>query len=155
MKTRIILRSDLPTLGRVGEVVEVSSGFARNYLLPRGLAYPYSGEGLRRVEKDRKAAEIRRAAQMEEFESLAENLRSVQLTFEERASEEGHLFGSVNVHRIFEALQEKGFSLGERAIRLEDPLRNVGEYDVPVHLHDDLVVPLKVWVVAREEKQAS
>jgi len=155
MKARIILRRDLPTLGRVGEVVEVSSGFARNFLLPRELAYPYSGEGLRRVEKDRQAAAIRRAAEREEFETLAEKLRAVQLTFEERASGEGHLFGSVNAHRIFEALQGKGFSLSERSIRLEEPLRSIGEYDVPVHLHDDLVVPLKVWVVVREEKPAS
>ena len=151
MKTRVILRQDIPSLGMVGDVVEVAAGHARNYLLPRHLAFPYSEDAMRRVEKDRKIAEERRQALMAEFEVLSAKLSGVQLTFEEKVSEEGHLYGSVSAARIGQALAEQGLDIPERHIRLAEPIREVGEFEVPIHVHGDLETHIKVWVVAGQE----
>lgn len=148
MKTRVILREDVSALGATGDVVEVAPGYARNHLIPLGLAYPYSADAMKRVELDRERAAERRAALLQELEGLAERLRGVQLTFEERASEEGHLFGSVSASRIAEALQAQGLDVAERDVRLAEPIRQRGEYEVVVHVHADLEVKVKVWVVA-------
>jgi large subunit ribosomal protein L9 len=148
MKTRVILREDIASLGHVGDAVEVSSGFARNYLLPLGKAYPYNADALQRVEKDRKLAEERRMAERKEHEAVAARLAEVQLTFEEKVSEEGHLYGSVSAHRIAESLAGMGLPVEDRQVRLAEPLREVGEFEVVIHVHGDVEAPIKVWVVA-------
>lgn len=148
MKTRLILREDMPTLGHVGDVIEVSVGYARNFLIPSGKAYPFSDDGLLRIEKARIESEEQRAALAEEHSALAKRLDGVQLTFEERAGEEGKLFGAVNAKRINEGLAEQGFELNENQVRLAEPIRTVGEYEVPIHVHGELSAAIKVWVVA-------
>lgn len=154
MKTRVILRDDIPALGDVGDVVEVSPGYARNHLIPLGLAYAHNADAVKRVDKDRKAAAERRAAIAQEFEALNARLGTVQLTFEEKVSEEGHLYGSVNAARIAAALKEQGLNVVERNVRLAEPIRKVGEYQVPVHIHGDLEAMVKVWVVALKPAEA-
>ncbi|MBC8328525.1 MAG: 50S ribosomal protein L9 [Planctomycetes bacterium] len=154
MKTRVILRADIASLGHVGEAVEVSAGFARNHLFPLGMAYPYSADALQRVEKDRKVADLRRVEEMKEHVAIAARLAEVQLTFEEKVSEEGHLYGSVSSHRIAEALQEQGLTISDRQIRLPEPLREIGEFEVTVHVFGELEAPIKVWVVAAAEAPA-
>lgn len=148
MKTRVILREDIPAVGLVGEAVEVASGYARNFLFPLGKAYPYSADALQRVEKDRKLAEERRLAELKEHQAVAARLAEVQLTFEEKVSEEGHLYGSVSAHRIAEALQGQGLAIEDRQVRLAEPLREVGEFEVTVHVHGEVEATIKVWVVA-------
>lgn len=148
MKTRVILRDDIPALGEVGDVVEVQPGFARNHLIPLGLAFPFSEDAVGRVRKDRQLALQRRAAIQAEYEALNARLGSVQLTFEEKASEEGSLYGSVNAARIAASLVQQGLNVSERSVRLAEPIRQVGEYEVPVHIHGDLEAVVKVWVVA-------
>ncbi len=148
MKTRVILREDIASLGHVGEAVEVNAGFARNHLFPLGKAYPYSADALQRVEKDRKVAEERRLAERKEHEAVAARLADVQLTFEEKVSDEGHLYGSVSSHRIAEALQGQGLPIEDRQVRLAEPLREVGEFEVTIHIHGEVEAPIKVWVVA-------
>ncbi len=148
MNTRVILRQDIPSLGHTGDAVEVRPGYARNYLFPKGLAYPYSEDSLLRVEKDRILAAEKRAAQDAEFSAVAERISSVQLTFEEKVSPEGHLYGSVSAARIAEALGAQGFEIEERQIRLAEPLRQIGEFTVPVHVHGELEAQVKVWVVS-------
>lgn len=152
-KTRMILREDIPTLGHVGDVVEVTTGYARNFLVPTGKAYPYSAEGMRRIENARVEAEKEREALAKQFQALNERLDGVELTFEERASEEGKLFGAVTAKRIADGLVDKGLDLAENQVRLAEPIRNVGEYVVPIHVHGDLNTEIKVWVVAEATEE--
>ncbi|RMH03444.1 MAG: 50S ribosomal protein L9 [Planctomycetota bacterium] len=155
MKTRLILREDIPSLGHVGDTVEVEAGYARNYLLPLGKAYLHCADAEQRVAKARKAAEERRLAERKEHEALAARLAGVQLTFEEKVSEEGHLYGSVTAHRIAEALREQGLPIEDRQIRLAEPLRSIGETEVVIHVHGEVEAAIKVWVVAAQSEDAA
>ncbi|MDP6849894.1 MAG: 50S ribosomal protein L9 [Planctomycetota bacterium] len=154
MKTKVILRQDIPALGHVGDTVEVSAGYARNFLLPREMAYPWSSDATLRVEKDRVIAQEKRDALEAEFSQLTQRVGDVQLTYEEMVSLEGHLYGSVNAHRIAETLQEQGLNIEERNVRLPEPIRVAGEYEVPIHIHGDLETKIKVWVVAVQDPDA-
>lgn len=147
MKTRLILNEDIPTLGNTGDVVTVSVGYARNYLLPKRLALPYSDDAVRRIDKRRKEAEAKRIALRGDMEVVAKRLAELQVTFEEKASEEGHLYGAVTARRLAERLSEAGFSVPENHVRLAEPIRQVGEYAVPIHVHSDIKAAVKVWVV--------
>lgn len=155
MKTRLILKEDIPGLGLTGDEVEVAPGYARNYLLPQGLALPWSEDAVRRIEKRRREAEARRAAMRQDMEALAERLAEVQLTFEEKASEEGRLYGSVTARRIADELSAQGFELSDGQVRLAEPIRTVGEYEVPIHLHAEVDSAIKVWVVSTEPVAAA
>ena len=148
MKSKVILRKDIPALGNTGDLIEVAAGYARNYLVPSGLAFSYSEDANLRVEKDRQVAVQYRAELEAEYASLAARVGDVQLTFDEKVSAEGHLYGSVNIPRIREMLASQGLDLEERNIRLPEPIRSPGEYEVPIHIHGDLEVAIKVWVVA-------
>lgn len=153
MKTRLILNDDIPALGHTGDVVEVQPGYARNYLLPLGLALPWSADAVRRIDKRRKEAEARRIAMRADMEALAARLAGLQLTFEEKANEEGHLYGAVNARRLAERLAAAGYEVPENHVRLAEPIRQVGEYQVPVHVHSDIRAAVKVWVVALEPEK--
>ena len=148
MKTKLILREDHPELGHTGDVIEVSSGYARNYLLPLGLAYAFSEDAMRRIEKARHEAEAHRAAIRSDMEALAKRLSGVQLTFEENCNEGGHLYGAVTAKRIAEALAGHGVEVPDAHVRLAEPIRNVGEYVVPVHVHAEIDAEVQVWVVS-------
>lgn len=147
MKTRLILNEDIPTLGLTGEVVEVSPGYARNFLLPQRQALPYSDDAVRRIDKRRKEAETQRIEMRADMQALAERLAALQITFEEKVSEEGHLYGAVNARRLAERLAAEGVEIPENHIRLAEPIRQVGEYTVPIHVHADIKAAVKVWVV--------
>ena len=147
MKTRLILREEVPSLGNIGDEVQVASGYARNHLIPMGLALPWSAASIERVANAKKEADERREALAKEHAGLAEQSNGLQLNFEEKVSEEGHLYGSVNEKRITAALAGKGVEVSENQIRLGEPIRNPGEYEVAVHIHAELQAILKVWVV--------
>jgi len=150
MKTKLILSADDATLGHTGDVVEVAAGYARNYLVPRGLALPYSDDAIRRLAKHRVAAEKVRVEQLSDMQSLADKLASLELSFTEKVSSAGHLYGAVTAKRISEALSEQGVDISESNVRLGEPIRVVGEFDVPIHVHSDLNAAVKVWVVGQE-----
>ena len=147
MKTRLILREEVPSLGNIGDEVEVASGYARNHLIPMGLALPWSDSSIERVANAKKEADEQRESLAKEHAALAEKINNLQLNFEEKVSEEGHLYGSVNEKRIAAALAEKGVDVGENQVRLGEPIRKPGEYEVAVHIHAELQAVLKVWVV--------
>ncbi|MGB0953057.1 MAG: 50S ribosomal protein L9 [Planctomycetota bacterium] len=151
MKTKLILRVDHPVLGHTGDVIEVSSGYARNHLLPLNLAYPFSEDAIRRIEKKKVEAEAERAALRSDMEALAKRLEAVQLNFIENVSEAGHLYGAVTAKRIAEGIEEQGLPIPEAHVRLAEPIRTVGEYEVPIHVHSEINASIKVWVVAKEE----
>jgi large subunit ribosomal protein L9 len=145
---QVLLRKEIEQLGTIGDVVDVKPGYARNYLLPQGLAINLTPGNLRRVEILKRRAEAEHKARKEELSSLAENLKTVSITIAARANEEGHLFGSVGAAQIAETLQGEGYKVDEKMVQLEEPLREVGVVDVPLRIAPDVVTTCKVWIVA-------
>jgi large subunit ribosomal protein L9 len=144
---KVLLLEDNEHLGEVGEVVDVRPGFARNFLLPNGAACPVTPEALQRVERAREHAKKARAERVKKVGDLAKQLEGLSLTLEERASEEGHLFGSVGGPAIAAALADKGLKVDEKSIELENPLKELGIYNVKVRLDGDNLVEIRVWIV--------
>ena len=144
----VILRQAVENLGQPGDVVKVSAGYARNYLLPRGIAYQATAGNLKRIAQEKarlQAAENERRGSAQE---IATQLENVSLTFSARAGEEGKLFGSVTASDIAEQLHGQGFTMIEkRQIDLHDPIKALGVYRVPVRLHADVKPEIKVWVI--------
>ena len=147
MKTRVILRQDIPALGNTGDIIEVAAGYARNQLVPSGMAYMATADAELRVEKDRKTAEVLRAQQEAEFTALTQRIGDVQLTFEEKVNLEGQLYGSVNASRIVTMLSEQGLNIEERQVRLGEPIRKAGDYTVKIHVHGEMEASIQVWVI--------
>ena len=146
----LLLRDDVPGLGSRGDIVKVAKGYARNYLLPNGLAEvptPQAIEAVRKqAEKIAAENELLKADRMEAAKTLA----SVAVTIAAKASEEGHLYGSVGAKQIVEAIAAQGHELDEKQIVLDAPLKEVGEFDVTISLHPEVQVPVKVTVEAEE-----
>ena len=143
----VILRQAVDKLGHPGDIVKVSAGYARNFLLPRGVAYEATAGNKKRIaqEKDRlEAAENARIASAQEF---AAKLEAVSLTFSARVGEEGKLFGSVTAADISEQLKAQGLDIEKRMIDLQEPIRSLGVYKVGVRLHADVRPEIKVWVI--------
>lgn len=144
---KVILIKDVPKLGKNGQVVEVADGYARNYLIPRGLAIEASAANLKRLQ-ERHDAESRRAErELAEARETARRLEGRTVTIRMRAGEQGRLFGSVTSQHVAEALRGLGIEVDRRRIALEDPIRQVGSYRVPVRLHPQVTVEIGVNVV--------
>jgi large subunit ribosomal protein L9 len=148
--TEIILQQDIENLGEAGEVVDVKPGYARNFLLPRGLAIPATAGNMKRIEQERRRLERARTRERDRAEELSEQLADRSLSFSVRAGEEGRLFGSVTSSDIADRLAEEGIQVDRRLIRLDEPIKELGVYRVAVELHADVRPELKVWVVAEE-----
>jgi large subunit ribosomal protein L9 len=146
----VILKEDVTSLGSRGDVVKVAEGYGRNYLLPRKLAIRAS-EGNKAVIEQMKAAAVRRSAKEKSgAEALAKQFDGLSVTFTRRAGEQDQLFGSVTSGDIADALTKKGFDIDRRKIQVHEPLKSLGEFDVPVRLHKDVTTHLKV-VIEKEE----
>jgi large subunit ribosomal protein L9 len=145
---KVILKEDMSNLGVAGDVVDVKAGYARNYLLPQGLAYLASAGNIRRLEDERKRGEERSRKDFLEARRRASQLEGVSVTFQARAGEEGKLFGSVTNADVADRLKERGldFELDRRWIQLDEPIKSVGEFQVEVRLHADVIVPIEVRV---------
>jgi len=151
--TNVILREDVTKLGKAGEVVNVKPGFARNYLLPQGLAYEATDANLRRLEEERRRAEEQAKRDFLEARRRASALEGQSLTFRARAGEESKLFGSIGSADIAERLNAEGgldFEVDRRQIELDEPIKTLGVFDVPVKLHGDVHPTVKVWVVKED-----
>lgn len=144
---KIILRDDIPSLGKTGEVVRVADGYARNYLIPKGLALEATPKNLKVWEEERKTHLKRLAREKEEALKALEGLEGLTLTFPRKAGEDGRLFGSVTSMDIEERLKERGFDVDKRKILLEEPIKTLGVFTVPVKLHQEATANLKVEVV--------
>jgi len=146
----LILREDVEHLGRRGEVVQVKGGYGRNYLLPHKLAMKVT-EGNRKVVEQERAAGLRRDARdQSDAQQLATMLAQTTLTIARKAGESGVLFGSVTSLDVAEALHKKGYEVDRRKIHLEEPIKQLGEFQVPVRLHKDVTVSVPVQVVPEE-----
>lgn len=130
----VILREDVPNLGTVGDIVKVKPGFARNYLLPRGLAVMADRRNIHVLDHQKRLVADKRERNLRQAQTAAQKLSSVRLVVKARAGEEGKLFGSVTNLDIEKALAAQGFSIERRRIRLEEPIKSVGEHTVPIHL---------------------
>jgi large subunit ribosomal protein L9 len=149
---RLILREEVDNLGKRGQVVNVSRGFARNYLLPQRLAMEVSDNNLRLIEKEKKVYEARLAKEKEEADVIAQAISAVKLTFRRKVKAEGQdLYGSVSLADLAEALEARGFHLEKRKIQLHEPVKTLGEFPIAVKLHPDVTTSFTVIVEKEEE----
>lgn len=146
----VILKEDVPKLGSRGEVVKVAEGYGRNFLLPRKLAVEATAANKAVIEQMKAAAVRRSAKEKHEAEALAKQFDGLSVAFQRRSGENDQLFGSVTSSDIGEALEKKGFHIDRRKIQLHEPLKSLGEFDVPVKLHKDVGAHVKVII----EKEA-
>lgn len=143
----VILRQSIDRVGAPGDIVKVSPGYARNFLLPRGLAYEATPGNKKRIAQERSRLEAAEAARREAAEGLAKRLEEVSVTFSARVGDEGKLFGSVTAADIAQQLETQGFHVEKRQIDLPEPIKALGVYRVPVRLHPEVKPEIKVWVI--------
>jgi large subunit ribosomal protein L9 len=147
----VILREDIDKLGTRGQVVKVAAGYARNFLLPKRLAVPATESNRKIVEQERQAHVRREAKQKDEAQDLSKQLEGLTLTITQKAGENDQLFGSVTSKDVADALAARDFSaVDRRKIQLDEPIKQLGEYKVPVKLHKDVTVEITVVVVKEE-----
>jgi large subunit ribosomal protein L9 len=145
----VILKEDVAKLGNRGDVVKVAEGYGRNYLLPRKLAIEATIANKAVIDQMKAAAVRRTAKEKTEAEALAKQFEGLSVSFQRKSGENDQLFGSVTSSDIAEALEKKSFHIDRRKIQLHEPLKSVGEFDIPVKLHKDVTTHLKV-VIAKE-----
>lgn len=148
----LLLRVDVPSLGRAGQLVNVKPGYGRNYLLPKRLATHMSQENLRVIEKDKKKREELESKKVAEFKTLAGKLSQTNSTIEAKMAEGGHLYGSVTTANIAQALKKQGFEIEESAIHLENPIKEKGNFTITIRLHSGVETTTQITVVEEKSK---
>lgn len=144
---KIILRQNHNTLGTIGDVVEVKDGYARNYLIPRNIAFRATAGNLQALEEEKKAIARKEEKSVKEAEKLSAQLGSVSITITMKVGEDDKLFGAVTSQMVADSLTEKGYTIDKRTIELEEPIKTLGIFEVPVKLHSKVTAKVKVWVV--------
>ena len=144
---KIILRKDHENLGSAGETVNVKPGFARNFLIPKGIALIASPANEKRYVKEVKQLNWRKELDKKRAEKLAKELENISCTITVQVGEEDKLFGSVTTQNIAEALESLGYNINKRKILLDEPIKSLGIYSVPIKLYPDIEAKVKVWVV--------
>jgi large subunit ribosomal protein L9 len=145
----VILLEDVASLGQRGEKVSVKGGYARNFLLPRRLALPATPSGIRMMKEEERRREIREIKMHREAEDLAKDLGKVSCTAEVQAGEDDRVFGAVTSADIADLLSSQGYDIDKRKIILDEPLKALGVYTIPVRLYKDVEAKVKVWVVKK------
>jgi large subunit ribosomal protein L9 len=143
----VILREHVDNLGRRGEIVKVADGYARNYLLPRKLALLATEGNRKHIERERAKFDASEAEEKKIAEAMAERIASLELSITRRVGETEALYGSVTSSDIADAIAAKGFALDRRKIHLQEPIKRIGDFDVPVKLHRDVTATIKLHVV--------
>ena len=144
---KVILRSDMDHLGKAGDLVNVKAGYARNFLIPQAIAMEATTKNVRVLEHQQRLIADRLRKERQEMDAFAHRINETSITIPMRVGEEGKLFGSVTNKDVAEALSREGILLDKRKIQLDDPIREVGEFSVPISLHHDLTAHLKLYVV--------
>jgi large subunit ribosomal protein L9 len=152
---KLLLKESIKNVGRVGDIVEVSPGYARNYLLPRDLAVQPTPNNVKKVEERRKEIERQERERREQQERMVQQMAGVEVHLERRANEQGHLFGSVTATDVAKGLQAQGFNVNPDDVNLPGKLDQVRDYTVAIRFADDLSAELKVWVHADAESKAA
>jgi large subunit ribosomal protein L9 len=143
---KVLLKQDVAKIGKKGELLEVKEGYARNFLIPNGLAVEASGGALKQLEEEKKAQDRRKLKEKEEAQALAEKIGNVSLVLRHKAGDEGRLFGSITSSEIAEGLKQKGFEVDKKKIVLDDPIRLVGDYTVKLKMHPEVSATINVQV---------
>lgn len=144
---KVILRRDHESLGKIGDVVVVKDGYARNFLIPRGIAYQALSGNIKALEEEKKSVEKRNLQELKAAENLAAQLESISVTIPVQVGEEDKIFGTVTAQMIADALKEKGHDIDKRKIEIEEPIKALGIYGVSLKLHQNVSAKIKVWVV--------
>lgn len=149
---KVILRQDVAELGSSGDVVTVRPGYARNFLLPNGLAYEATAANIRQLEEEKRRGEAKAKRDFLEARRRASQLEDISLTFHANAGEEGKLFGSITSGDIADRLNEQNldFEIDKRSIELDEPIKSLGVYAVPLRLHTDVKPEIKIWVIKQD-----
>lgn len=151
---QVILRQAVDDLGDIGEVVDVKPGYARNFLIPQGIAYEATVTNQKKFEEERRHILDRSERELDRARAAAERVEGQSVSFAVRAGEEGKLFGSVTASDISEALAEKGLEVDRHLIRLEEPIKQLGVYRVSVRLHAEVRPEVTVWVIAEGDTES-
>ena len=150
MNMQLILKEDVPTLGKMGDLVSVKRGYGRNYLVPKGLASEATPRNVRRLDHEKRVIEARRVKLLAEAKTIADKLAAVSVIIQKSTTEEDKLYGSVTNREIAEALVKEGIEIDRRKIDVVEPIRSLGVFTVKVKLATELTCDLKVWVVKAE-----
>jgi len=143
----IILLKDKEKLGKAGETVEVADGYARNYLIPQGIALKSTESNVKRFEEIKRQRNIRKERKLKKAKELAEKIKSLSITIPVKVGEKDQVFGSVTKKDIAEQMKEKGYEVPKSNIKLEEPIKSLGIYEVPVSLDASVNTEVKVWVI--------
>jgi len=148
---KVILKEDVDTLGHAGELVDVKPGYARNFLVPRGLALLYNAANQKLYESEKKRIALRQEKEKDKAQEMVAQLEAVSVTIPASVGEEDKMFGSVTSQDIVDHLKTQGIEVDKRRVLLSEPIKTLGLYEVDVKLHTDVIGKIKVWVVKKEE----
>ncbi len=149
----VILRQDYEELGLEGDIVSVAKGYARNFLIPKGIALEATPQNIKTLEQQKRKIEVKRLKAKEQAEKLKAQVEELTVTLRQKAGEEGKLYGSVTSMDIAAELERKGVVIDRRKVVLDKPIKTVGEYDVPLRLYPEVMAALKVVVEAEQRKE--
>jgi len=144
---KVLLRQDVPNLGVIGDIVEVSAGYARNYLLPQNVGVAPTAANLKRIEEEATQREVAAKHRLDTLKALAAKMTGLSVTIKAKANEQGNLFGSVNEEHIVEALAEEGYKVAPAQVALAAPIRTLDKFRVPIKLAEGVEAEIDVWVV--------
>lgn len=144
---KVILRKDVENLGLIGDIVDVSNGYARNYLIPKGFGFVATPQNLKRFEEEKKKEEAKRKKEKIDLEALKVKIESLSYTILRKTEQENKFFGSITPTDISEALLAKGIEVDKRKIEIPEPIKEFGIYTIPVKLHPEVEAHIKIWVV--------
>ncbi len=145
---KVILTEDIRNLGPAGEVVEVKDGYARNYLIPKNLAVKASKANLSRVEQIKTARANREERRKKKLATLAESLEGLSIDIPVQVGDDEKIYGAVTQHMVLEALRGRGFNLERKAVQLEEPIKQLGVYNIEIKLHAEVRPQIRIWVVS-------
>ncbi|MFH1874354.1 MAG: 50S ribosomal protein L9 [Pseudomonadota bacterium] len=146
---QVILQENIPDLGKVGDIVKVKDGYARNYLLPKKKAVLADPRNMRQLEHQKRLVAAKQLKLKSQAEELAKKLGAITITISRDTADEEKLFGSVTTKDIADALRKEGVSVDRHDLNMDSPIKNIGVYDVPVKLHPEVTGTIKVWVVKK------
>jgi len=146
---KVIMRQDVPDVGKAGQTVVVKSGYGRNYLIPRNLAIPASKGNLKAIGEIEMQIQIRERKRMREAEKIKARLEKLSLTSEVLVGEEDKIFGSVTAQNVVELLSAEGITIDKKNVQLEEPIKSLGVYTVPIKVEKDVIANVKLWVIRK------
>ena len=152
---KVILKEDVPNLGHKGDIVEVAPGYGRNYLIPKKIAIEVTPSNIKMIEIERKAILKRVEKEKMSAEEFARSLKDIKLTFQRKSGEKDVIFGSVTSIDIQKSLNDLGYNIDKRKILLEEPIKRLGNYTVPIKIYHDIVTEIKVEVIKEESEEVS